>query len=264
MEQQQADRLASWFDSYAAGFYGDDGFANANIKLKDDHSRRVSDEMLYLADALRLGENQKRMARVIGLLHDIGRFEQFEKYRTYSDQKSVNHSQLGVEILHRTGVLGGFHETERRLIEKAIECHGLKELPADLADETLLFARMIRDADKLDVFRVFIEYHKLYTEDPGQFMLETEFADEPTCSPEVVEAILNEQLVGYGRLRTLNDMKLMLIGWVYDINFTATLERIRERRHLETLFGLLPQTEQVRTVRDKIFAYVDSRLRQRE
>ncbi len=71
---------------------------------------------------------------------------------------------------------------------------------------------------------------------------------------------MNEQLVGYGRLRTLNDMKLMLIGWVYDINFTATLKRIRERRHLETMFGLLTQTEQVRIVRDKIFAYVDSRL----
>ena len=264
MEQQQADRLANWFDSYAAGFYGDDGFANAHIKLKDDHSRRVRDEMLHLADALRLGENQRRMAQVIGLLHDVGRFEQFEKYRTYSDLKSTNHCLLGLEVLGRTQVLSGINEYERRLIEKAIECHGLKELPTDLADETLLFARMIRDADKLDVFYVFIEYHKLYTEHPEQFMLEIEFADQPACSPEVVEAILNGQLVGYGRLRTLNDMKLMLIGWVYDINFTATLERISERRHLETLFGLLPQTKQVRIVRDKIFAYVDSRLRQRE
>ena len=260
MDQEQADKLAAWFDNYVAGFYGDDDYANANFKLKQEHSHRVCGEMLYLADVLGLSDNQKAIAQVIALLHDIGRFEQFEKYRTYNDPRSVNHCLLGLEVLHRTKVLGGIDADEGQLIEKAIECHGLKELPPGLSDGSLLFARLIRDADKLDVFRVVIEYHRQYTDNPDEFMLEIEFPDEPCCSAEVVEAILNEQLIDYSALRTLNDFKLMQLGWVYDVNFTATLSRIKQRGFLEALLGLLPETQQVRKVKEKTLAYVDSRL----
>ena len=49
MEQEQLEKLRAWFDDYVAGFYGDDDFLNANIKLKEEHSRRTCEEMLYLA-----------------------------------------------------------------------------------------------------------------------------------------------------------------------------------------------------------------------
>jgi hypothetical protein len=62
-------------------------------------------------------------------------------------------------------------------------------------------------------------------------------------------------------LRTLNDMKLCVLGWVYDVNFVATLRRLKERRHLETIFEFLPDTPDIRKVREKIFAYVEDRCR---
>lgn len=262
MNRQQTDKIKTWFDGYVAGFYGGDEYVNANIKLKDVHSRRVCGEIRYLAEALALSENHNAIAKAIGLLHDVGRFEQFKRYRTYKDHESVNHCTLGVEILRQSDLLGDLDPAERQIIEKAVECHGLKELPADLAGQTLLFARMIRDADKLDVFRVIGEYQKLYEQDRDSFMLEIELADEPWCTPEVVEAILNGQLIDYSRLRTLNDMRLMQLGWVYDVNFPATLKRIRQRKFLDMLLGCLPQTHEMRRVEDKILQYVDSRLSQ--
>jgi len=63
--------------------------------------------MLYLAEEFGLGANQKRIAEVIALFHDIGRFEQFVRYRTYNDVKTVNHCLLGLEVLRRTKVLDG-------------------------------------------------------------------------------------------------------------------------------------------------------------
>lgn len=264
MHQQQTDKLKAWFDDYVAGFHGDDEYVNANIKLKDVHSRRVCGEMLYLADALALSDNQKAIARVIGLLHDIGRFEQFKRYRTYKDPESVNHCLLGLEILRRTDILGDLDAAERRIIEKAVEYHGRKELPDGLTDQTLLFARMIRDADKLDVFHIVAKYQKLYEQDPDNFMLEVELADEPHCTPEIIDAILNEQLIDYSRLRTLNDMRLMQLGWVYDVNFQPTLKRIRQRKFLAKLLDCLPQTQEIRRVGEKILTYVDSRLKKQE
>jgi putative nucleotidyltransferase with HDIG domain len=260
MEQEQLNKFRAWFDDYAAGFYGNDEFVNANLKLKEEHSRRVCEEMSYLAEELGLAGNQKRIADVIALLHDVGRFEQFVKYRTYNDCRSVNHCLLGLEVLRRKKVLEQVDRKSRELIEKAIEYHGLMELPADLDGEGLLFSRLIRDADKLDVFYVVTEYYKQYRDNPKEFMLELEFPDEPGYSAEIVEWILCGRRIDYGRLRTINDMKLCQLGWVYDVNFTATLKRIKQRRFLEKIIDFLPETEDIDKVREKILEYVDSRI----
>jgi len=260
VDRQQIDKIQAWFDDYTAAFYGDDEYVNANIRLKDKHSRRVCGEIVHLADTLGLSDNQKRIARALGLLHDIGRFEQFKKYKTYSDVSSVNHCLLGLEILQKSDILGDLNAAEREIIEKAVEYHGLKELPAELSGQALLFARMIRDADKLDVFHIVAKYQKLYEQNPEKFMLEIELIDQPRCSPQVVEPILSGQLIDYANLRTLNDMRLMQLGWVYDVNFPETLKRIAERKFVEKLLACLPQTDQIRRVKEKILTYVDSRL----
>lgn len=262
MEQGQLDKLREWFDDYVAGFYGDDAYVNAHLKLKEDHSRRTCDEMRYLAEELSLSDNQKRVAEVIALLHDIGRFRQFVKYRTYNDLRSVNHCLLGLDILRRTKVLERVERKERELIEKAIEYHGQKGLPGGLDGEYLLFSQLIRDADKLDVFYVVTEYYGQYKKNPDEFNLEVEFTDVPRYSKQILKDILRGRLVDYSKLRTLNDMKLLQLGWVYDVNFTATLKRIRQRRFLEQIIDFLPDTEDIERVKTKIFEYVDRRIKQ--
>ena len=262
MEQENLEQFKTWFDDYVAGFYGDDEFVNANLKLKEEHSRRTREEMRYLTNELGLTDNQRRIAEAIALFHDIGRFKQFVRYRTYNDPRSVNHSLLGLEVLHETKVLEGLKRKEKQLIEKAIEYHGLKELPNDLDGESLLFAKLIRDADKIDVFYVVTEYYKQYREKPEEFKLELELPDEPAYSAEVVEEVLCQGRIDYSRLQTLNDMKLCQLAWVYDVNFTATLKRIKQRRLLEKMFDFLPATEDINKVRKKIFQYVDSRIKQ--
>ena len=95
---------------------------------------------------------------------------------------------------------------------------------------------------------------------PEDFLLELEFADEPTYSADVVEMIMQGRRIDYNMLRTLNDMKLLQLGWVYDINFVATLRRIKQRGFLEMIFDFLPKTEDIEAVRKKILEYVDSRV----
>ena len=259
MEQEKLDKFKAWFDNYVAGFYGDDDFVNFHLKLKQEHTLRVCREMQFLANELGLAENQKRIAEVIALLHDIGRFRQFIKYRTYSDVKTVNHCLMGLEILGENKVLEGIEEKERGWIEKAIEYHGLKYLPADLNGQCLLFSKLIRDADKLDIFYVAIEYYRHYKGKKEKYLLELETLDEPWYSHDLVEALLHGKNIDYAQLRTLNDWKLMQLGWVYDVNFPPTLKRIKQQKFLETLLSFLPQTEDIQKVEEKILGYVDSR-----
>lgn len=260
MNKEQLIKFKAWFDKFVAGFYGNDEYINANIKLKQVHSGRVCEEMLYLADQLRLEGNQRLLAETIALFHDVGRFPQFAKYQTYSDPKSVNHCLLGLEVLQKEKVLAELPDDERQIIETAIRYHGEKELPNNITGDTLLLSKMIRDADKLDIFNVVIMAYIQQRDDPDNFKLEIEMPDEPRVTPEVLEAILTGGRIDYKAIKTWNDMKLCILGWVYDVNFVATLRRLKQRRHLETIFEFLPDTPDIRKVREKILAYVKDRI----
>jgi hypothetical protein len=262
MEQEQLDSLKEWFETYVAGFYGDDDFVDANIELKEKHSKAVCAETAWLADRLGLSDNQKRIAQAIALLHDVGRFEQFRKYRTYNDAMSRNHSLLAVEVICKDKILEGFDGQEREYIETAIKYHGDKELPEGLDGDMLLYCRLIRDADKIDIYRVVVEYYEQYLNDSESFRLEIELPDEPWYSDEVVQKVLNGERIDYRLLKTWNDCKLIQLSWVYDVNFAPTLERIKQRGFLEKLIDFLPANEDIERVRAKVLEYVDSRIRQ--
>ena len=44
-------------------------------------------------------------AYIVGLLHDIGRFEQVRIYNTFRDAESVNHAQFSADLLFRDGMI---------------------------------------------------------------------------------------------------------------------------------------------------------------
>ncbi len=259
MQQEQLDKFKQWFDAFVARFYGTDAYVNAHVQLKQEHTRRTCEQITRLGQKLALSDDQQRVAELIALLHDVGRFPQFAKYRTYSDRKSTDHARLGVETLRQEGVLAVLSAQERQWVETAVEYHGRKCLPAGLTDQTLLFAQLIRDADKLDIFRVITELYTRYREDPQRFTFEVELPDEPTVSEEVFDAVLNGRLVDHASLRTLRDMTLCQIGWVYDLNFDASVAELHRRGFLERMFSYLPDDDRIQTVRRRIFEYVSER-----
>ncbi|MFC1634418.1 HD domain-containing protein [Planctomycetota bacterium] len=261
MEQRQLDELRDWFDQYVAGFYGDDEYINTNVKQKEDHTQRVCKETRYIADKLGLTDPQKRVAEAIALFHDIGRFEQFVRFRTFHDIQSIRHSLLGGQILRQKRILESFEEPLQHVILKAVEYHAVKQLPEDLNGPCLMFAQLIRDADKLDIYDVITRYYEQYKDNPQDSSLGLGLPNHPECSPHVVEKMLRGESIDYSELRTLNDLKLTQLGWIHDINFAATLERIKECRFLETLAGLIPITAETETIKQRIFSYVDERLK---
>ena len=83
---------------------------NDKIKLKVEHIERVSQIAKKLATKLELNKEDVALAELIGLLHDIGRFEQIKRYNTFNDKKSVNHGEFGVHILfnQKDGIIRNF------------------------------------------------------------------------------------------------------------------------------------------------------------
>jgi hypothetical protein len=262
MKSEQFEQLVRWFGGYIQPFFSRDGdeFLNENLRLKECHTHRVCEETRLLAAALKLDENDTRIAETIALLHDVGRFEQFKKYRTYKDPTSEDHATIALRVLQQERVLEGLEAQERGWIERAVEYHNKKSLPGGLDEKTALFAKLIRDADKIDIHYLVIENLRLYYENPCTFQLEIEFPDEPYCSREILEAVEQGRLIGYEALRTMNDFILLQIGWVYDIYFDASLRRIVERRFLEQLISRLPEMDEICRATNAVMKYVQNRL----
>jgi len=260
MKQEQVEQFRRWFEEYTSRFLRDDEYVNIHIRLKQDHTKKTCEEILYLAEQLALEESQRYVAEVIALFHDIGRFPQFAMYRTYKDVLSVDHCHLGVEVLAQEGILGCLRREEKQWVETAVEHHGRKSLPVDLRGQALLFTKLIRDADKLDIYRIVLANYRAFHHEPAKFSFEIELPDEPGYSPAVLDAVVNAGAVDYNDLRTMNDMKLCQLGWVYDMNFVAALERLQQRGYIEELLNLLPQNDDMQRVRRKILEYLESRL----
>lgn len=75
------------------------------VKLKIEHIERVSQLAKQMAEKLKLDEEDIKLAELIGLLHDIGRFEQIRIYHTFTDKKSINHGEYGAKVLFEDGLI---------------------------------------------------------------------------------------------------------------------------------------------------------------
>jgi HD superfamily phosphohydrolase YqeK len=255
MTKQQFRNIHEWFDGYIQNFRSDDPAFQRNIELKRDHSYRVWRNAADLGKSISLNENNQLIIETAGLLHDVGRFEQFRQYGTFSDKKSVNHGWLGVDVLKQKSILKELKEQEKEDIYTAIYHHNKKDLPKDKSIRQLTFIKLLRDADKLDIWRVVTDYYCNNGETNNTLQLD--LPDKPRISKQNIEDLKEGRLVDLRNLETLNDFKLLQLGWVYDLNFERSYEILKEQGYLEKIFDSLPDTVEIHEVRNKIEGYLE-------
>ena len=255
MNQDDLSFFHSWFHSYVRSYYSEDSYIQMNIKLKEEHTYRVCENIVMIGRDMNLDEEQLRIGETMALFHDIGRFEQFKRYRTFNDRRSQNHAKLSVEILKRTGVLARLSEAEKTIIYKAISYHNIYKLPKEEEDICLFYEKLLRDADKLDIWSTIIEYYGKRHLHPNP-ALELELPDTQEYSPDFIESIMNCRCTDVGNMKTCNDMKLSLLSWVFDINFLPTYHYIQHHRYIDRVVDLLPDTEDIRKIQEHINRYI--------
>ncbi|MCL6639203.1 MAG: HD domain-containing protein [Firmicutes bacterium] len=259
MTSEQLQALKAWFDRYVKDFYSDDPKRQAGIRFKEEHTARVCENINLIGRSLHLNDDDLRLAETVALFHDLGRFRQFQVYGTFNDRRSENHALLGLKELERTRALSGLPEDEQRLAAKAIECHNMPGLPPDLDGRTLLFSRLIRDADKLDILAVTTEHYARQGRKANP-VLASGLPDTPGYSPVLVENLLREQNCRYDDVKNLNDRKLLLLSWIYDMNFRYTIAEADKNGFVRKIIESLPGTEDIRRVHSHLQNYVARRL----
>lgn len=207
---------------------------NEGIKRKQEHSLRVMEDSQKIAKALNLSEEEIELASLIGLIHDIGRFEQYGRNNTYLNEMLLDHANLGIKVLLENDYIKKYVDDEQSIpiILKAIENHNKFKIADGLSKEELLFSKIIRDADKLDIL---YEAENIFWNNKR----EKENVENGKISIKIEQQFKVEKQVkklGNERNDTVDGL-LILLSYIYDINFKETLEMVREEDYVNKILN---------------------------
>jgi putative nucleotidyltransferase with HDIG domain len=247
--------LKDWFHQYVQGFYTLDEQLQFHIRLKEEHTLRVLESAVRIGTWFHCTFEELQLIKIAALLHDIGRFQQYQTYRTFNDALSVNHAQLGLEVLQQSEILtcAGLTDKQLEIVRKAVLYHNRRHLPTDEGGECLVAAQITRDADKLDIFAMLVTHDK-----DNKIPQTIEFENANIYSVKIIEDILQGRLVEYPDIKTANDLLLFRLSWIYDIYFSYSFSYVLEEGYLEKLIAMLPNTEDIRCVHRCLRQYATS------
>ena len=190
-----------------------------NIKLKYNHSLRVMKLSEKYALTLGFNEEDVKLAKLIGLLHDFGRFEQLRVYNSYNDRETIDHAEYGIEQLFDKGLIKNFIKDEKYydIIKYAIKYHNKFKLPVCDNERMMMHAKLIRDVDKIDIIYLLGYLGELNSK-----------ATDDNLSPEIIAGFKNYSCVDDKYIRNHNDNLSRTFGYVFDIYNPELLPEIKK------------------------------------
>lgn len=242
MNKKDYGTLKKWFLNYTDSFLSESQADRENILLKKEHTLRVCSNMALICTDL--SENDQLLALTAALLHDVGRFEQLKRYGTFSDFKSEDHALLGVRIIKELAILNFLDPMDADLIITAVEHHNKAVIEKGLSDRAMQICRLLRDADKLDIWHVVIGYYKEGLEKENPTVVHNLPAGEDV-STSIYDEFKKRNIIPFSMLETVIDFKILQMGWVFDINTSKAMALAVERGCVEEIYKTLPNTERI-------------------
>lgn len=234
------DTLKRRYEAYV-DTYRIDGVLPPMMVLKRAHTAQVVANARLIAAGEAFDARVARVCEAAALLHDTGRYEQLRRYDTFRDSDSVDHAVFSHDIVVEKGWLDACEPEARSAILDAVLFHNRRDLPDGLDPLTWTAAQTVRDADKLDIFRVL--EHQIETTDWRTDC--KAFWNLPTTArpnPAVVDAIRARRPVDYQNIRSLADFVLIQVGWMsYGLAYGTSRRLCAERGHLEFRLDFLRQ-----------------------
>ena len=235
------------FDEYVSNY---DMF-DPDINYKYYHSYRVMDVMELLAKKLNMNEKDIHLAKVIGLLHDIGRFEQDKLFNSFKDGK-FDHGNYGVEVLKENNFLDNFNidKEDYEVVYKAVDNHNQFKIDDGLTKRELLFAKLVRDADKLDILYV------LGNPNIKGILKQ----DESKIEKELDVSFFNKIPGNIKYVKSKNDGLIIIFGYIYDINFKESYQLIYENKYYDKIYERINRKDIFKKYYDYTNEYIKERI----
>jgi len=224
--------LERMYDGYVDGFRGEDGELPPMMRLKREHTGHVVANAVIIADGERFSPLVREVSLAAALLHDTGRYEQLRRFNTFRDSESVDHAVFSRDIVKENGWLETAGTPRPDAVLAAVGCHNRRDIPDGLDPVALAASKTVRDADKLDIFRVLEELVSAndWRSDSTAFW---NLPVDALPNPDVIKAIESGRPVDYQNIKSLSDFVLIQVGWmVSGLEYATSRAICVERGHL--------------------------------
>ena len=246
------------FEKYINKYSKDD----PKISLKINHTYGVINASEYIAKELKLSKEDLELAKLIALLHDIGRFEQAKSFNNFEDYKTVDHAELGIDILFNKKLIRNFI-TENKyddIIYKAILNHNKYEIEEGLSNQELLHSKIIRDADKLDNFRV-----KQFESIEVLCNVKEKDMGKENITEKIYNDFMNCKTIVVSERKTPMDHWVSYIAFVFDLNFIASYKYVKEKDYIQKLVNRIEYTNidtkmKMEKIKKCAMDYIDTKI----
>jgi putative nucleotidyltransferase with HDIG domain len=242
--------------------------SDEKIKLKVDHTYRVAALSERIARSLGLGDDDTNLAWLIGILHDIGRFEQLKNYGTFSDAESIDHAHYGVELLFEDGIIEKFvgenaakdlkgtkdlketavkSENEEKetkeiseldILRTAIWNHSAYRVEEGLTDRVKMFCNIIRDADKIDILKVNYDVTLEVIYD-----VTTEELKNSGVTDKVMKAFMEHHAVLRSLKKTPIDNLVGHAALVFELIYNESFKIVKEQGYIEKMLSYVSDNQ---------------------
>ena len=242
-------QIETAFNRYVADYNPED----PKIRLKIGHSYRVA--ALCETIARSAGADDTELAWLVGMLHDIGRFEQVRRYNTFSDAQSVDHAAFGADLLFGEGLLEQvapeLEPERRRILELAIRNHSAYRIQDGLSETERLYCHILRDADKIDIFRVNCE-----TPLEDIYNVATRELKTAPVSEKVKQCFLNRTAVPRKDKKTAIDYVVGHLCLVFELVYPVSREIAKEQGYVARLLSYQSENPETKTWFDYMQSHI--------
>lgn len=253
-------RMHEWMARYMKSFYSEDAQVQQGILIKEKHTGYVTANCVELAKFLKLSPHDTQLAEIIGLFHDVGRFRQYSVYKTFNDADSEDHADLALKVIDELEFFKELAAPDYELVKFAIQNHNKKTVAPTDDERKILFAKLIRDADKLDIYRVLEPFLAQENADKMPQFIKSKGNLVAEISPDFVENFVTGEQADYRKIRTNGDRKIVRLMWLYDVNFSWTMQKIVERGYIEKIVSNLPMDERIAEGVRRLKLHVEKKL----
>ena len=230
--------------------------SNPRVSGKYKHSFNVADNCGIIASDLGLSRDDVELSWLIGLLHDIGRFQQVVVANSFRDSKSFSHADFGCKLLFEDRLISKFCILKDwySYIEKAIRYHSVYALPDSLTEREKMFCNIIRDADKISIFQRanyvdFELFHECTEQD----------VQASVISDGVFECLMEKKMIPYTILKSYADYFLRMFGFYFGIVYPQSFELLETQGFFYNLLNFkfvnVHNQEKFDKIKDKIMEH---------
>ena len=216
------------------------------IELKYNHTKRVANLMILIASKMNLSTREIILAYLIGLFHDLGRFEQVNREHKFTNLH-FDHGAYSNKILFNDNLINKFEVSSNLylLIRKAVYFHNKKDIPSNLDEYEALFVKMIRDADKIDIIRVMSNSCQEFSVAPKN---------------ELMDKYLSGDTLDLKLINNKSEKALLHLSFMKDLSFAESFEVLKETGNIESYLSNINVKEEYK----ELFDFLVSQIKEKE